>query len=185
MHVSIKTRKHAAVKRYGQNGITCDILAGMQICSFEPVFGSENRLLILGSMPSVKSLEAGFYYMHPRNRFWPLIARITREALPESAAGRRELLLRHRIALWDILRSCTRPGSMDSDIRDGTPNDIYRIPGIETLPIFCNGKTAAHYFEKYVTARDPQLRAETLPSTSPANQKYFDENKWLALRNFL
>ena len=139
--------------------------------SFDPVFGPEARILILGSWPSPKSWEQGFYYGHPRNRFWPLIARLTGSPVPalEDIPGKKALLLAHRIALWDVLESCTIDGASDASIRDPVPNDIAGL--LARLPVervFCNGAAAAKIYKKYQQPLTG-LPAVQLPSTSPAN----------------
>lgn len=137
---------------------------------FPPIAPGNARLLILGTMPSVKSLEAAFYYAHPRNAFWPLMAEILGEALPEDAAGRSALLCRHGIALWDVLRRCQREGSLDSAIRDGEPNDfsgLYaRCPGIRR--VLFNGAEARRLYLKYVDRLPEGCDSLRMPSTSPA-----------------
>jgi len=131
-----------------------------------PVFDKHSRVLILGSFPSVKSREEGFFYGHRQNRFWPLIAALTGEATPKTVEDKRTLLLRHGIALWDVLASCEIDGSSDASIKNEVPCDILTLLAstkIET--IFCSGKTAHRLFCKHF----PELSAVCLPSTSPAN----------------
>ena len=97
--------------------------------SFAPVYDDRSRALILGTWPSPKSREMAFYYGHPQNRFWPLLAALTGEPLPvrEDIAAKKQLLLRHGLALWDTLESCTITGASDASIRDVVPNDIARL----------------------------------------------------------
>lgn len=107
---------------------------------FGPVYDENSRVLILGSFPSVRSREVSFYYGHPRNRFWPLIARLTGEAVPETIKEKKELLLVHRIALWDSIESCRITGSSDTSIKDVTPVDIKVITDAADIKIIaCNG----------------------------------------------
>lgn len=136
---------------------------------FGPVFDENSRILILGSFPSVKSREEGFYYGHPRNRFWPLLAALTGEPVPESIDGKRSLLLRRGIALWDSIESCEITGSSDSSIRNITPVAIARITDHAPIQrILCNGASSFRYYNRYLKAITG-MEAVKLPSTSPAN----------------
>ena len=133
------------------------------------VWNENSRILILGSFPSVRSREAGFYYAHPQNRFWPLLARLFDEPLPQTTEDRRAFALRHGIALWDSIESCTITGSSDASIREAKPNDIawlIRQTGIQR--IYCNGQQSYKLYQKYC-ADSCGLNAIPLPSTSPAN----------------
>ena len=134
-----------------------------------PVFDARSRVLILGSFPSVKSREAGFFYGHPQNRFWPLIAALTGEEVPRTVEKKRALLLSHGIALWDVLAACDITGSADSTIRNAVPNDLTPIlTATPTELVITNGRTAHAYYKRYTY---PLTRREDvcLPSTSPAN----------------
>lgn len=136
---------------------------------FEPFIGNEPKILILGSFPSVKSRETGFYYGNSRNRFWQVIAGVFDLAVPQKTEEKKTMLDRCGIALWDTVFSCEISGSSDSTIKNVTPNNI--SPIIEKYGIkavFCNGKTAGALYAKYV---EPQcgMKAHILPSTSPAN----------------
>ncbi|MBR2737000.1 MAG: DNA-deoxyinosine glycosylase [Firmicutes bacterium] len=136
---------------------------------FGPVYDSDSRILILGSFPSVKSREEGFFYGHPRNRFWPLIAALTGEALTETIEDKRGLLLRNRIALWDSIESCEISASSDSSIRNITPVAIDRITGsCDIQRILCNGAISWKYYNRYLKGITG-MEAVKLPSTSPAN----------------
>ncbi|MDD7408289.1 MAG: DNA-deoxyinosine glycosylase [Anaerovoracaceae bacterium] len=136
---------------------------------FGPVYDENSRVLILGSFPSVRSREVSFYYGHPRNRFWPLIARLTGEAVPETIKEKKELLLVHRIALWDSIESCRITGSSDTSIKDVTPVDIKVITDAADIKIIaCNGAASKRYYDKYLK-KVTGLEAVKLPSTSPAN----------------
>ena len=139
--------------------------------SFAPVYSENSRALILGTWPSPKSREMAFYYGHPQNRFWPLLAALTGEPLParEDIAAKKQLLLRHGLALWDTLESCTITGASDASIRDVVPNDIAVL--LRNAPIravFCNGATAYRIYTKYQQPLTG-IPAVRLPSTSPAN----------------
>ena len=134
-----------------------------------PVFDENSRVLILGSFPSVKSREGEFFYHHPQNRFWRVLAAVCGEETPGTIPEKRALLLRHRIALWDVIASCEITGSSDASIKNAVPNDLGRI--LETAPIdrICtNGQTAHRLYQKYL-AEQTDLPETALPSTSPAN----------------
>ena len=147
---------------------------------FGPIFDSDSKILILGSMPSIESLEQNFYYMHPTNRFWSVIAEITQSPFPKTIEERRNLVLDNKIALWDVIYECRRKGSLDSAIRDAHPNDLYKIPNIEKLKIFTNGRLAHSLLKKFF----PRLKSQYLPSTSAANVR-FDKQKWLDIKKHL
>ncbi len=139
--------------------------------TFAPVYTADSRILILGSFPSVKSREQGFYYGHPRNRFWRVISAITGEPLPERVEDKRTLLLKHHIALYDVCASCEIEGSADASIRGVIPNNIASILAETKIErILLNGKTAAKLFEHLIR---PTLafggNVAVMPSTSPAN----------------
>ena len=136
---------------------------------FEPVFNRESKILILGTLPSVKSREQHFYYGHPQNRFWKVLANITGEAVPSSISEKKELLLTHHIAIWDVIKSCEIIGSSDSSIRDVTPADIRLIlDDSDVSAIFGNGAKACELYNKYTLANTGRS-IHKLPSTSPAN----------------
>lgn len=137
--------------------------------SFEPIFDENSRILILGSLPSVKSREQGFYYGHPRNRFWRVLAQIIGEKLPESIEEKKGLLLRNGIAVWDVIASCDIIGSSDSSIKNVKPVEIQKIMEHSRVKrIYVNGKTAGKYYRKYLQGMT-EMEAVELPSTSPAN----------------
>ncbi len=141
----------------------------MTIHPIDPVFDQHSRILILGSFPSIKSREVQFFYGHPQNRFWKVLAAVLQAPVPETAAQKQELLLKNGIALWDVIASCEIDGSADSSIRNVQPADLSRI--LNTAPIeqiFLNGRTAETYYNRYFRAAVP-LKARCLPSTSPAN----------------
>ena len=135
----------------------------------EPVYDARSRILILGSFPSVKSRETQFFYGHPQNRFWRVLAAVTGQEAPGSILEKKEFLLQNRIALWDVIKSCEIEGSSDSSIRDVEPNDVGRIlEAADIRQIYANGGTAYRLYQRYlypVTGRE----AVRLPSTSPAN----------------
>jgi hypoxanthine-DNA glycosylase len=139
------------------------------IFSFSPIINKNAQVLILGTMPGKESLRAGEYYAHPRNAFWKIMFELAGEDFSDNYAIRKRLLLNNNIALWDVLESCERVSSLDSDIRDELPNDIISLlkkyPQIRT--IFFNGQHAAKLFKKY----NPEIALVKyiLPSTSPAH----------------
>ena len=136
---------------------------------FPPVYDENSRILILGSFPSVKSREINFYYGHPQNRFWKVLAAVTGALLPETTNEKMDFLLEHNIALWDVIAQCEIRGSSDSSIRNVVPNDLHLI--LDTSPvreIYCNGNTAYRLFNKYQKGTCDR-EAVRLPSTSPAN----------------
>ena len=139
---------------------------------FPPLFDSESRTLILGSFPSVKSREAMFFYGHPQNRFWRLTALLCHEDTPQTVEEKSSLILRHHLALWDSIRSCTITGSSDSSVRDVVPNDLRVIfDNSKTERVFCNGALSHKMYMKYIYPQTG-VAAVKLPSTSPANAAY-------------
>lgn len=134
-----------------------------------PVYDARSRILILGSFPSVKSREACFFYGHPQNRFWRVLAAVTGQKTPETIPEKREFLLKNGIAVWDVIKSCEIQGSSDSSIRDVTPNDLSAILGAADIrQIYTNGGTAFRLYQKYLYPLTGR-KAVRLPSTSPAN----------------
>lgn len=139
------------------------------IHSIEPVFDAESRVLILGTMPSPKSREVQFYYGHPQNRFWRVLAAVLGEELPQSVPEKKAMLLRRRIALWDVLAECEITGASDSSIRNPVANDLSVILGHAPVQaVFTTGATA---WKLYTRLQKPHtgIEAVRLPSTSPAN----------------
>ena len=122
-------------------------------------------------MPSPKSRELGFYYSHPRNRFWPVLAKIFGEEIPGTPEEKRNFCLRHKIALWDVLKECEIEGASDSSIKNAVPNDISIIlNGADIKAVFATGTTAAKLYKKFIEP-ETKIPATALPSTSPANAK--------------
>lgn len=142
--------------------------------TFGPVYDDNSKVLILGSMPSVKSREEGFFYGHPRNRFWKVIEAVTGDSYdhqPATIEDKKKLLYKHNIALWDVIYSCDIKGSSDSSIKNVTPNDIgMLIKNSKVNKIFANGKTAGNLYRKYVYPLTG-IEIVDLPSTSPANAR--------------
>lgn len=146
--------------------------------SFPPFFGPAPRILLLGSFPSVKSREEGFYYANPQNRFFPLLAAIYQESVPLGSEERKAFLARHGLALYDVVEECDIFGSSDSSIRNVKPANLCLLPSSITR-IILNGKLAASLFERYEKA-PVGVEVLALPSTSPANAAFSFE-KLLAL----
>ena len=136
---------------------------------FPPLYDEESKILILGSFPSVKSREMKFFYGHPQNRFWKVIASIFNEKIPESIEEKKELILRNHLALWDVIAECEITGSSDASIKNAKANDLSEI--LDNAPIqkiIVNGKTAEKLYIKYIEPVTG-IKAVVLPSTSPAN----------------
>lgn len=139
---------------------------------FEPVYDKDSKILILGTFPSVKSREQQFYYGHPQNRFWKIIAWITEEEVPKTVEEKRKLLIKNHIAVWDVIKSCDIKGSSDSSIRNVVPADLKIIlDNCRIEAIYANGGTARKLYEKY-QKKVCQREIIGLPSTSPANAAY-------------
>ncbi len=134
-----------------------------------PVYNERSSVLILGSFPSQRSREQMFFYGHPQNRFWNVLASICGSAVPQTVEEKRDFLLSHGVAVWDVIASCEIVGSADSTIRRVIPNDLGEIlAAADIRTIYVNGKTAERYYNRYI--RDAIGReAVCLPSTSPAN----------------
>ncbi len=137
--------------------------------TFEPIFNEHSKILILGTFPSVKSREGEFYYHHKQNRFWKLISYLTSELLPETIEDKKKMLLKHQIAIWDVIYQCDIYGSSDSSIKNVIPNDINIIlKKCDIEIILANGDKAFQLYNKYCL---PNTGKECIkmPSTSPAN----------------
>ncbi|ERL14145.1 MULTISPECIES: DNA-deoxyinosine glycosylase [Atopobium] len=140
--------------------------------SFEPLMDAHCRVLVLGTVPSPKSREVHMNYGNPRNRFWLVMARLFNEPLPSSNEQKAALVLRHHIALWDVLESCDIVGASDASIVHPVPNNLSRVLDVAPIhTIFCTGATAARLYKTYC---EPVcgLTAVALPSTSPANARW-------------
>ncbi|NLO48966.1 MAG: DNA-deoxyinosine glycosylase [Clostridiales bacterium] len=139
---------------------------------FEPVFDKSSEILILGTFPSRASRQSGFYYGHPKNRFWRVLAEILGNPVPQTVLEKKTFLLENRIALWDVIQSCEIEGSSDSSIKNVIPNDLGQLLPLSRIGrIFANGKKAAALYKRYML---PHLGGDIieLPSTSPANARY-------------
>ena len=142
---------------------------------FEPVFDENSKVLILGTFPSVKSRENQFYYGHPQNRFWKVIAGLTESEVPQTIEEKKKLLLEHGIAIWDVIESCDIIGSSDSSIKNVVPADIERVVANSKIQnIYANGGTAKKLYEKY-SQKKTGREIIGLPSTSPANASWTTE----------
>ena len=159
-----------------------------QVHPFPPLYDQHSRILILGSFPSVKSREQMFFYGHPQNRFWKMLPMVLGEPVPQSIEEKRQLVLRHGIALWDVIESCEITGSSDSSIRNVKVNDLSRILlAGDIRQIYVNGGTAYRYYMKY-TKPKLGIDAIKLPSTSPANAAWSLERlaeAWSIIREHL
>jgi len=141
-----------------------------QLHTIAPVYDENSKILILGSFPSVKSREAAFFYGHPQNRFWRVLAAVLEVETPQTVEEKRAMLLRRGVALWDVIASCDISGSSDASITNVVPNDLARILDVAPVRrIFCNGGTAYRFYRRYDEA--VWGKAEVLPSTSPANAR--------------
>ena len=134
-----------------------------------PFYDKDSKILILGSFPSVKSREQMFFYGHPQNRYWKVIAAVFEDDVPLTIPAKKAFLKKHHIAMWDVIGSCDITGSSDSSIENVTANDISVIlSSSKVTRIFVNGKTAEKFYKKY-TEQKTGIKAVCLPSTSPAN----------------
>lgn len=141
----------------------------MTLHTIDPVWDKNSKVLILGSFPSVKSREEGFFYGHKQNRFWRVLASVCDCSVPENIEDKKKLLLSNNIAVWDVIHSCDIVGSSDSSIKNVVSNDIGTIiKNSKVERIFTNGKKADELYRKYIE-RQVGITAVCLPSTSPAN----------------
>lgn len=134
-----------------------------------PLYDSQSRVLLLGSIPSPKSREVGFFYGHPQNRFWRVLAAVLGEEVPQTIEAKRAMCLTHHIALWDTIARCDIAGASDTSIRNAVPNDIGKlVRESEISRIFATGGKSAELYRKLI---EPTLHIPItqLPSTSPAN----------------
>ena len=139
---------------------------------FPPFFDEESTVLILGSFPSVRSRETGFFYGHPQNRFWRVLAAVYEEDTPRTIEEKKQFLTNHHIALWDVVAACEIEGSADSTLRQVSGNDLTSLLACAPISrIFVNGKAAERYYRRLIEPT-VQRTAITLPSTSPANASW-------------
>lgn len=149
---------------------------------FPPVYNKYSKILILGSFPSVRSREDGFFYGHPRNRFWNVVAKVLDAPIPSNIEEKKQFLLRYGIALWDVIASCEIKNSADSSIKNAAPNDLSPIFSTANIcAVYTNGKTADRLYRTYIGTN-----AVCLPSTSPANAVWRTEDligAWCCIRD--
>lgn len=139
---------------------------------FAPVVDEHTKVLILGTFPSVKSREMQFYYGHPQNRFWKLIAALLDWEVPVTIEEKKNMLLKNGVGIWDVIQSCDITGSSDSSIKNVIPADIQGLlEKYEIQAVFANGKLAEKLYKKYIFP-DTDIKIIPLPSTSPANAAY-------------
>ncbi len=134
-----------------------------------PLYDCHSRVLLLGSIPSPKSREIGFFYGHPQNRFWRVLAAVLGEEVPQTIEDKRAMCLKHHVALWDTIARCDIVGASDTSIRNAEPNDIGKlVRESEITRIFATGGKSAELYRKLI---EPTLHIPItqLPSTSPAN----------------
>ena len=137
--------------------------------TFDPVFNTESKILILGSFPSVKSRENNFFYGHPQNRFWKVMAKVLEWEVPTTIEEKRKMLLENHVAVWDVIASCSILGSSDTSIKDVVVNDFSKIlENSKVERIYVNGGKAYELYHKYAE-KVTGIQAVKLPSTSPAN----------------
>lgn len=143
--------------------------------TFEPIFDGNSKILILGTFPSVKSRENNFYYGHPQNRFWSVLAEILGMETPKSIPQKRQMLLENNIAIWDVVGSCDISNSSDMSIKNVVPNDLSVIlENADIKTVYANGKTAEKLYNKYLLKKTGK-EITALPSTSPANAAFSKE----------
>ncbi|WP_326984465.1 DNA-deoxyinosine glycosylase [Chryseobacterium sp. MYb264] len=159
-----------------------------RIFSFPPIIDNDSKIIILGSIPGAKSLEKQQYYAHPQNKFWKIIFELFNENFTEDYEERLSILKKHNIALWDVIDSCERKGSLDSEIKNEEANQIAELleefPNIQT--IFCNGGKSFKNLQK-VLGKDFKIPFYVLPSTSPLHTISFEKKleEWKAILKFL
>ena len=139
---------------------------------FPPLYSPDSKVLILGSFPSVKSREAMFFYGHPQNRFWKVIAALFDEPVPQDIEEKKHLILSHGLALWDSIAACDIKGSSDASITNAVPTDLSEILNNAKIErIYCNGSRSFEIYNRYQLPRLGR-QAVKLPSTSPANAAF-------------
>lgn len=159
-----------------------------RISSFPPIVDSDSKILILGSVPGVKSLEKQQYYAHPQNKFWKIIFELFNENFTDNYQERIALLKKKNIALWDVIDSCERKGSLDSEIKNEEANQIEDL--LEKYPkiqaIFCNGGKSFKNLQK-ILGKDYKIPVFLLPSTSPLHTISFERKleDWKVIKNHI
>lgn len=159
-----------------------------RISSFPPFIDDQSKILILGSIPGVKSLEKQQYYAHPQNKFWKIIFELFSEEFTENYSERVATLTKHHIAIWDVIDSCERKGSLDSEIKNEEANQIGELleQYSNVKAIFCNGGKSYKNLQK-ILGKNYKLPIFLLPSTSPLHTVSFEKKyeEWKAILNFL
>ena len=150
--------------------------------SFKPLINKDTEILILGSLPSVKSLEFKEYYGHPRNRIWKILAYLLNTEIPDTYQNKKQFLHDNRIGLWDVIKNANREGSLDSNIKNETPNEINKIlEKFKSIKVVgFNGKKSEQLYHKYFDLNS-NIHYVSLPSSSPANMSFNFEQiskKW-------
>ncbi|UZT99304.1 DNA-deoxyinosine glycosylase [Chryseobacterium fluminis] len=159
-----------------------------RISSFPPIIDPSSEILILGSIPGVKSLEKQQYYAHPQNKFWKIICELLNETFTDNYAERIDIIKKNHIAVWDVIDSCERKGSLDSEIRNEEANQIGEL--LEEYPnikaIFCNGGKSYKNLQK-ILGKNFRLPIHILPSTSPLHTISFEKKleEWKAILEYL
>lgn len=151
--------------------------------NLSPIYDANSKVLILGSIPSVKSREQGFYYAHPKNRFWQTLEKVFKEEISDTTSERKDFVLKHNIALFDVIKSCDINSSSDSSIKNIVPNNILKILKETKIEvIFTTGRKAYDLYNKYIFPKT-KMKAIYLPSTSPANcPKDIEEKLYIAYK---
>lgn len=153
-----------------------------------PFYYNDSKILILGSFPSIKTREYGFFYGHPQNRFWPLMEKLFSVELTRDIQERKEFLKAYKIAMFDSIYQCDIIGSSDASIKNVIPSDLKEIiENSKVEQVFCNGGTSHKYYKKY-HEKDLGIKAIKLPSTSPANARYrLDDliEEWKIIKEYL
>ena len=149
--------------------------------TFPPFYNKNSEILILGSMPSRKSRELAFYYMHPQNRFWKVLSKVYQESLPERLEDKKAFLLKHKIALWDCIESCEIKASSDASIKNIVPTELNSIIKRSNIKkIYTTGKKAQELYEKFHYSKT-KIKATPLPSTSSANIANYSEEELIKI----
>lgn len=153
--------------------------------TFPPFYNTDSEILILGSIPSRKSRELEFYYMHPQNKFWKVLAKVFSEEVPNTIEDKKTFLINHKIALWDTIESCEIKGSSDSTIKNVEPTDLNKIIKSSNIKkIYTTGKKAYDLYNKYQYEKT-KIEATCLPSTSPANVANYKECQLVEAYNII
>ena len=152
---------------------------------FAPIYDEHSEILILGSLPSGKSRETGFYYGHPQNRFWKVLAAVFEENIPLTVEEKKAMLLRNRAAVWDVIESCDIIGSSDSSVKNAVAADVAGLLEKTSINrVYVNGTLAGRLYDRFLLKKTG-IEAVKLPSTSPANARYRLEDlveRWRIIR---